>query len=504
MSVLEQIEASGGAALAQRLLHLDATPLPGGHPGRLPQLRGAAAQVPLDYDVALLGGGLSLLVASLLAQRGLRVAVFDRAQVGVAHREWNASWQELLQLCAVGFCNTVELQSLVLAQYDRGICRWHGGRTTEVRGVLDCAVDAGALLQLARRKAIEAGVSLFDGAHAGLAAAGPCCVQVRCDWELQTHGSAPASAEGGPGGAPSMRGRKAGGAQPNRELVHAGVVLDGRGARSPYAHTDLVCPTVGGVLEGLEEGPGPDCIDPRVGEILVSTEDVEEGRQHLWEAFPNRPGQTAVYLFYYARREQVQAGALQALYGRFFARLPQYKRGRARLVRPTFGFIPGWSRLSPGPRSPHRRVMLLGDAAARHSPLTFCGFGAMLRSLAPVVQAVEATLRDSNRPSLAAAVDDRPVHAGTGALAMLMARADELEQPAALNRLLDVAFWTLQEMGQEAYASLLKDRMDLRSFVGFLRRVSEQSPQVYRQVWSTLGPTTMARWGLRLGTGVLR
>ena len=471
MTQLSQLERSLGPEAWQRLLHLDATPLPQTPPGALPRLRDNGAAY--DYDVVLLGGGLSLLVASLLAQQGLRVAVYDRAPVGAAHREWNASWPELMQLCEVGFCNPLELQSLLLARYDHGICRWHGGRTTRVRGVLDCAVDAGALLRLARRKAQEAGVAIFDRCNAGLVAAGTHGVQVRVE---------PSAAGGG------------------AESVHAALVLDGRGARSPYACTDLLCPTVGGVIEGLEEGPAPDQINPQVGEILVSTEHVEQGHQHLWEAFPGRPGQTAVYLFYYARRAAVQPGALQALYARFFARLPHYKRGAFKLLRPTFGYIPGWSRLCRGPQAPHPRVILLGDAAARHSPLTFCGFGAMLRSLAPVVRTV---VRGRQAPhTLQPCVDDQLVHAGTGALALLMAEAARLDNAAAMNRLLDVAFATLEAMGPESYTALLKDRMDLRDFAGFLRRVSGQSPEVYRQVWNTLGPTAMARWGLQLGSGI--
>src|SRR5690606_18222204 len=118
------------------------------------------------------------------------------------------------------------------------------------------------------------------------------------------------------------------------------------------------CPTVGGTLEGLAEGDAVDEMDPRVGEILATTDDVDDGRQHVWEAFPGRPGATTVYLFHYAWAGR--QGTLLDLFARFFARRPGYKRGDARLVRPTFGFIPGWSRLSPAPRSPSPRIVLTG------------------------------------------------------------------------------------------------------------------------------------------------
>ena len=66
------------------------------------------------------------------------------------------------------------------------------------------------------------------------------------------------------------------------------------------------------------------------------------------------------------------------------------------------------------------RVVLVGDAAARHSPLTDCGFGATLRSIDRVGDAFGAAILGGDElPD--PVVDDRPVHAFTGALSALMA-----------------------------------------------------------------------------------
>jgi lycopene cyclase CruA len=46
-----------------------------------------------------------------------------------------------------------EVDALVLARYREGFCRWHGGGSYPVVNVLDHAVDAGALLSLARSRA---------------------------------------------------------------------------------------------------------------------------------------------------------------------------------------------------------------------------------------------------------------------------------------------------------------------------------------------------------------
>ena len=419
---------------------------------------------PQAYDVVLAGGGLNLLVAPLLAARGLSVAVADRIRAGSGHREWNASAMELATLVRLGLCTEAELDRLIVNRYRHGTCAWYGGGCYPVPGVLDCAVDAGGLLAHARARAQATGVHLFDGATV----VGERANEGGVDVALRT-----------PQGPRRLR---------------AAVLLDARGAASPYARADLVCPTVGGVLEGLERGADRTCIDPSVGEILATTEGVEDGRQHVWEAFPGVHGQTTVYLFYYAMRGQTPPAPLAQLYRRFARTLPRFKGGRARLVRPTFGLIPGWSRTSPPSRSPHRRIVLVGDAASRHSPLTFCGFGATLRSLERSAAHVADVVRGA--PARTPAVDDRALHGVTGALAMLLAKPPAGD-PQRLNRLLDAAFATLAAMGPGPYAALLQDTMPPAQALRFLLRTAGRHGGVWRDAIGALGPVGILRWAGR-------
>ncbi|WP_437984224.1 lycopene cyclase [Sorangium sp. So ce117] len=471
-----RVREAGGEALLARLEHLDAVraaPAPRPGPSPRPPDRGASA----DYDVVVAGGGLSLLLAPLLASAGLRVAVLDRARIGAAHREWNAGTAEVAALSASGIFARDEIERLVIARYVEGLCRWHGGGTYPVRGVLDHAIDAAGLLAAARARAEALGVTLLDG-HALLGhAEGLDAVAL-------------AVAEAQPGAAP--------------RALSARLLVDARGAASPYATADLLCPTVGGVLTGLWEGDGERRIRPDVGEILATTEDVEEGRQHLWEAFPGRPGETTVYLFYYARSGDVGPGALLSLYARFFRLLSRYKEGDARLVRPTFGFIPGWSRLSAAPRAPGRRVRLVGDAAARHSPLTFCGFGANVRELAATAADLARAVREPGARRTSAPARDAPVHSGTGALAALMAKPAGGARAGEMNALLDTAFAVLHAMGNDAYAALLRDEMQPADFVRFLRETAARRPEVYREVVSTLPLRAIGRWGAGLARELYR
>ena len=93
-------------------------------------------------------------------------------------------------------------------------------------------------------------------------------------------------------------------------------------------------------------------------------------------------------------------------------------------------------------------------------------------------------------------VDDASIHHGTGALARMLANPSLDEGRAgSLNELLDCAFSTLAEMGQESFAALLKDEMTLPSFITFLRITARKKPGIYQEVFEKLGLRTMLGWG---------
>jgi lycopene cyclase CruA len=461
------IRERGGDELTERLTHLDRCQATRTR-AKDTWLGSPADDDAVDADVVFMGGGLSLLIAAALQRLGLRVTVLERKRAGCTHREWNASGPELEPLVRAGLVTAEELRSLVVARYDHGICSFGGGPPYRVTGVLDHAVDAAALLAKVRDVAERRGVRFIDRASVCGLGLGPS--KVRVGFQL------------------------ASGAQP-QELT-ARLAVDARGASSPYATADLVCPTVGGVMRGLRH-------DDRVGDILVTTEGADQGRQHVWEGFPGKRRTLTTYLFYYAAsrpKRGVPPHSLVSLYARFFDRLATYKTGHADLERPTFGFIPGWSRLTPAPAGPSDRVVLVGDAAARHSPLTFCGFGSMLRSFQSVARTIADRVEGGNSDGAAREFDEA-IHGWTGLLARMM--ASEALTGDRLNTLLNHAFYTLYEQGNDVYASLLRDEMSARAFVHFLRQTAKKHPAVYTQVLGALGPMPAARWAMNLVKGTL-
>jgi lycopene cyclase CruA len=453
MRVPEAVVERGGAELGERLLALERSR----STGRSKERDVAAPKTgeAMDADVLIAGGGLSLLLAPALAKRGLSVMVADRGTVGAVHREWNVSEDELPALVESGVFDASEVEDLVLNRYRYGNCRWHEGGVYPVQGVLDHALDAKGLLSLARAKASRLGVDLMDRTSV-------------------------LGAAGGAEGVRVLLAREDG----REETVNVRLMIDARGAASPHATADIVCPTVGGVMEGTS-------LPHDVGEILATIDHCDDGRQHLWEAFPGREGQVTVYVFYYARSGSVPSGGLIELYERFFRQVESFTGGTPSLATPTFGYIPGWSRLSKAPSTPHPRICLFGDAAARHSPLTFCGFGSMIRTFGPAAVTIADWLEGGETGPLDL-FPNEPIHGFTGPLSRILTRPSR--NPAGLNRLLDAAFGTLHGMGEDPYRSLLKDRMDAASFRRFLWRTSLRRPSVYLDVAGGLEGDELLWW----------
>jgi lycopene cyclase CruA len=307
-SLKARVREAGGPELLERLEWLDAQ---GTRPPAAPRLVGRPdGRLRPDFDVVLAGGGLSLLYAPVLAGLGLKVGVFDRARAAAVHREWNISGSELAPLTDSGLFTPPEVESLIVARYERGVCRWHGGGEYPVWGVLDHAIDAGRFLSEVRRRAELRGVSFHDGHTLVGLREGPRSVRLLFE--------------------------RAGGGWSD---MTARVVLDARGSSSPHATADLICPTVGGVLSGLKQGRAPDEVDPRVGDILVTTEGVEGGRQYIWEGFPGRAGETTVYLFYYARACRSREQGLLPLSMAIPSRAPERRDEVNRLLDTAFAVL---------------------------------------------------------------------------------------------------------------------------------------------------------------------
>lgn len=438
------------------------------------------------FDVVIAGGGLGLLMGLALARDNWRVLVFDRDAVGCAHREWNISRRELQVLVDDGLFTWEELEQATATTYRAGVIRFDATGTGRpatqlaLSGVLDLALDAQAVLDLARARFLAAGGTIRGGRRfrrVVTTAAGPVRSRVLLD---------------GPDGP---------------ETVEARLVLDMMGSISPIALTlnagrpfDGVCPTVGTVVAGLEDDPG-------VGDVLVSVAGTQAGRQLIWEGFPGRDGETTVYVFYYdlAGPAHAPTQSLLALFEQYFTLLPTYQRARlpdpsaipnpqpAIHLRPVYGYIP--ARHGRRGRTATRGVLCLGDAAAGQSPLTFCGFGSFVRHLPPTRAALSAALRADRL----AARDLAPIGPHQANLRPAWAFARLLQpwpggDPAAVNRLMNAFCAALQAVGTDTTVRFLQDRHTFGDYLRILLTTAARYPAVFPITWRVLGPRGLVRW----------
>ncbi|MFQ3589696.1 MAG: hypothetical protein SNJ67_05225 [Chloracidobacterium sp.] len=439
------------------------------------------------FDVIVAGGCFGLIIgATLAAHYGWRVLVFDRHQVGKTHRDWNISRGEIRRLCEAGLFSESELGSFIVAEYDRGFVQFHAegcwlaAERLWFDDVLTLAVSSDELLAQCRRKLVA------DGRSQCLDRATLERVQVEEDGVTVT-----------------VAGRA------DERLVFRGrLLIDTMGTLSPIARqlnpretVSYLCPTVGTVASGFATGTAADEVDARVGEILVTTEHAQGGRQLLWEGFAGRGDEFTTYLFHYAPVADLDRLSLLALFETYFETLPTYMRPGPgfRFQRPVFGYIPGLHHVGLGPqkRTATHRVLLVGDAASLNSPLTFCGFGSLVRNLRRITHLIDLALKGDH-------LDERSlrlINAYEPGVAIMAAFtrymvADAGEDPKAVNELLNIVMEALHRLPPSARTGLFQDCMDWGDFVKLMLQMQKLHPNIWEAVPRKLGTVYTSAWVL--------
>lgn len=528
----------------------------------------------MHYDLIYAGGGLGLIHAAVMAKRyGLRVLVFDQGQVGCAHREWNISREELHELVASGLCSWDELQQVIMAEYETGVVRFYAGEQTApadlpctsvdtkrlydkhpsslhsqallsqdpthaftcspahpatqacaqelwLPNVLNLALDAGALLMLARRVLEEHGGQVRD--HCRLSSLevsthGP--VQVALVLEQATATPAP---------------------HPHHEQLHARLLIDAMGSSSPLTALRFggqpfaaVCPTVGTVVSGLEPGQAPWQHNPQIGDILLSVADAQRGQQYMWEGFPGRGDELTIYLFYYdtiasntssknglqgetapkhattsntsswpislwkrkRARPAIEHPGLLDLFEDYFTLLPTYKRPgpEFRHLKPVYGYIPARHSMRRQEAPLLAGVLPIGDAAAQQSPLTFCGFGSHIRNLGRTSSLLHSALRDNlTEPEQLTHIS---AYQANVSMNWIMSRFMQPWRSAhSVNELQNIFLDVLKQLGLELSTRFFRDQMRWGDYHRMILGMFRAHPRIVLDAWQVLGTHGIQRW----------
>lgn len=440
---------------------------------------GAAEQSEGDFDIIYAGGTLGLLHAAVMATcYGRKVLVFDAHRVAHTHRDWNISDEELDEFVKAGLFTRDEMEEAIVNRYKTGFVKFFDGSSSIkapplfMDHVLDVAVEADVLLQLAASKLKSAGGTIIDGIRFDRAALAKDGIVVEC---IDSGGT--------------------------KRTFSAKLFVDATGTNSPASRQlnsglsiTHVCPTVGTVARGFVRGTAQDEVDFSVGEILVSTEDCSEGRQLIWEGFAGSPqkDEYTTYLFFYDSVESSADKSLFALFEEYFEKLPSYKRPSEKwqMVKPVYGYIPSihhrqWKNAK---RTATDRVLLIGDAAGLSSPLTFCGFGSHVRNLRRLTSKTEEALRAGtlDEASLSAVNAYEPNVAQMASLAEFM-RPMETSEAKVVNETMNAVMMTLSRLDKDVRREMFQDRVTFKSFRKVLRGTATLYPKVFGLMFEHLG-----------------
>lgn len=458
--------------------------------------------VEAEFEIIYAGGTLGLLHAAVMACRyNRKVLVFDAHTVGKTHRDWNISDEELREFTGAGLFEPEEIEKAIANRYRTGFVKFYDANSKIkapplfMENVLDVAVEADKLLDLAvkkiKRNGASSGSKIVNNLRFVRAYVRKDKILVECE-----------DAKTG-----------------KRRLFSGRLFVDATGTNSPISRQmnagksiTHVCPTVGTVAKGFKKGEAPDEVDFSVGEILVSTEDVSDDRQLIWEGFAGNPrkNEYTTYLFFYDSIKSKADKSLFRLFEDYFEKLPGYKTKTAdwKIVKPVFGYIPsvhhhGWNNTK---KTAADRILLIGDAAGLSSPLTFCGFGSHVRNLRRLTDLTETALLEDalDEKSLSQVNAYEPRVAQMASLAEFMRPAGKNGSAAVVNETMNAVMLALSQLDENVRREMFQDRVSFANFHKVLKKTATIHPKVFRLMFEHLGAKGAFWWIANIAEAALK
>jgi len=428
-----------------------------------------------EYDLIYAGGTLSLLHAAVMAKKyGRRVMVFDRQTPAKSTRDWNISRQELLKLSATGLFTESEVDSVIVRRYKTGWVEFYkpdgSQKRLSMKNVLDCAVNADKLLCMAKEKVMQ-----VQGSTILAERSFSCCYRFDDHIVVKVEDS-----------------------KGQAIYYKAKVLVDVMGILSPIAMQlnegvpqTHVCPTVGTIASGFVDA------DFDTGEILASIGPADmvpgRGRQLIWEGFPAEESQYITYLFFYDEADSPNDKSLLGLFDTYFRKLPEYKKIGTEFVvhRPVYGIIPAYfhNGFNRTREIADDRIILFGDAASLASPLTFCGFGSMVRNLPHLTADLDHAIAENNfsKKHLEKISAYEPNVASMANLMKYMCFNSATDAPNFVNDLMNEVMIVLDELPERYRQAMFRDEMKIEDLMQVMFRLALRYPKVLMVTWEKLG-----------------
>lgn len=420
------------------------------------------SQEPLgsvDWDAVICGGTLGILIGAALAQLGWRVALIERGILRGRDQEWNISRQELEVFLELNLLTEAELEQAIATQYNPARVSFLGGSDIWVRDVLNIGVDPVFLLDTLKSKFLAAGGQLLENTPFEGAVVHPDGVRVEASGGLKTRLLIDAMGHFSP------------------------IVQQARQGEKPEG----VCLVVGSCAKGFPRN--------ETGDLIATFTPIQNQCQYFWEAFPARDGRTT-YLFTYLDADKSRP-SLEFFFEEYLRLLPEYQGvevSQLQFQRALFGFFPSYRHSL---KMPWSRILPVGDSSGNQSPVSFGGFGAMVRHLKRLTEGIHEALQIDalDKNALALLQPYQPNIAVTWLFQRTMGVGIEQKvDPNQINQLLKSVFQAMEQLGDEVLRPFLQDVVQFPALSKTLLKTAFTHPGLVAGIIPQVGIPMLLDW----------
>ncbi len=417
-----------------------------------------------DTEVVVSGGTLGIIIACALQCRGIAVTVIERGQLRGRIQEWNISRRELEVLLELDLLTPAQLEAAIATEYNPARISFPGSQEIWVQDILNIGIAPITLLETLKQRFLQAGGNLLEYTPFQQ-------VTIHPDGIVVQAGNHP---------------------------IKARLLLDAMGHFSPLMQSarsgkkpDAICLVVGSCAQGYTHN--------NTGDLFVSFTPPLHQCQYFWEAFPAADGRTT-YLFTYLDAHPDRF-SLEFLYEEYLRLLPEYQQVSLtdlKFQRALFGVFPCYQNSPLQP--PGDRLLPIGDSSGSQSPLSFGGFGAMIRHLKRLTLGIEEALNidalqqqplsllQPYQPSLSVTwlfqrSMSLPIQSGTSA---------EFSVPP--NLLLSHVFDIMAKSGEEVLRPFLQDIVPFPGLTQTLLKTWLTQPGLVLKIIPQVGLPTLLNW----------
>ncbi|WP_373479503.1 FAD-binding oxidoreductase [Geminocystis sp.] len=412
----------------------------------------------VHFDVIICGGTLGIFLATTLQKKGYKIGVIEKSILQGREQEWNISRHELNCLLELELLTPNELEMIIFTEYNPARISFHQGYELWIKDVLNVGVSPKLLISIIQEKFLQLGGIILENTAFNNAMVSENGVIVNTD----------------------------------KQPLKTRLLIDSMGHFSPIIKQvrkgekpEGVCLVVGSCGKGFS--------DNETGDLIASFTPIQNQCQYFWEAFPAKDGRTT-YLFTYVDSHPDRI-SLTELMTEYLRLLPEYQQIDLEAIdfkRFLFGFFPAYS------QSPIKikwdRILTVGDSSGSQSPVSFGGFGAMMRHLSRLTNAIDEALSGNNLSAsdLALIQPYQPNISVTWLFQKTMSVGVDIQaNPNQINDLMSGVFQVMDKLGDDVLKPFLQDVVQ---FSGLTKTLPLVNPKLVLPLLPQVGLPIFLDW----------